>query len=197
MPNFEKTKSALLYAPAAALTLLAGYEGIAGVVDGSARESVPAAVATAPDGGMPSLEPGSADGYVEEIVAAAVHAAAHHDVERIEELFAPSVRYGGLREDIRGMLDFMRGSISEFACTDVYHGATASDENGLRYEYVAACVSGVRAGNHGYEMRLAVFVDGQDAARNRGVATMSVVDTSARPGSGKPCCVNVGRLPVC
>lgn len=191
-----KARSALLYAPAAALALLAGYEGVAEAAEG-AKEPVPVLAAAADDGRLPWLVTGSVDGYVEELAAAAVHAAAYRDMARLEGLFAPSIRAGCLSGPLSGLLAFMRGSISETGVTEVYRGARAYDGPGLRYEYVNACVSGIRAGTRSYEMRLSVFVDGLDAERNRGIATMSVADMSMSPSDSRPRCVNVGYLPVC
>lgn len=187
----EKTKSALMCAPAVALTLLAGYEGTAEAVEAGSCRPAPI-TAVAEDG---SLEAGEKDVYALSLANGALSAIAYRDAGRLEGLFAPSVRTEA-RDGVGDLFRFTKGAVSEYEATDTYHGARARLDGRTRYEYVNVCLHGVHAGKRLCDMRVSVFVDGDDPDMNRGIATVSFTDVRMDPGS-EGHCINVGRLPVC
>lgn len=196
-PQKRRKGAALAYVPAAALTILAGYGGVAGLIDAGEHDSVPVVVSSfeeASDGMVPL----SADGYAACLVSGAVSALAAHDAKGLESLFSESVRNAGVSAGVKELFGFLRGPVCCRGGMELFHGARARSEDGtgVRYEYVNAMAGGIWAGGHEYEARAAVFVDGDDAARNRGLATFSLLDKSVSPEKGVHC-VSVGMLPVC
>lgn len=190
-------KSALVCAPAAALTLLSGYEGVAGTVE--AKGFTPMYAAESMSSEAETVTSGR-DEYADWLTMEAFIAVAEQDAAKLESLFSRSVQENGaLAGEIDAMFDFMHGEVMSHEDICRYTGARSMVDGELVYEYMNTFVSGIRTTRSGlYELRLAIFWNGRDSEKNRGLATASIFDaTYGQSHRGKPCCANVGYMPIC